>query len=84
MEPIVTIRNNRYVIPVKEEYRSYIKGFVHDTSSSGSTLYIEPTSIFDLNNKINHIKIEEDLEIEKYYINYPLLYMPILQNWTMT
>ena len=65
MEPIVTIRNNRYVIPVKEEYRSYIKGFVHDTSSSGSTLYIELTSIFDLNNKINHIKIEEDLEIEK-------------------
>ena len=65
MEPIVTIRNNRYVIPVKEEYRSYIKGFVHDTSSSGSTLYIEPTSIFDLNNKINHMKIEEDLEIEK-------------------
>ena len=65
MEPIVTIRNNRYVIPVKEEYRSYIKGFVHDTSRSGSTLYIEPTSIFDLNNKINHIKIEEDLEIEK-------------------
>lgn len=65
MELIVTIRNNRYVIPVKEEYRSYIKGFVHDTSSSGSTLYIEPTSIFDLNNKINHIKIEEDLEIEK-------------------
>lgn len=65
MEPIVTIRNNRYVIPVKEEYRSYIKGFVHDTSSSGSTLYIEPTIIFDLNNKINHIKIEEDLEIEK-------------------
>ena len=65
MEPIVTIRNNRYVIPVKEEYRSYIKGFIHDTSSSGSTLYIEPTSIFELNNKINHIKIEEELEIEK-------------------
>ena len=65
MEPIVTIRNNRYVIPVKEEYRSYIKGFIHDTSSSGSTLYIEPTIIFELNNKINHIKIEEDLEIEK-------------------
>lgn len=65
MEPIVTIRNNRYVIPVKEEYRSNIKGFIHDTSSSGSTLYIEPTSIFELNNKINHIKMEEDLEVEK-------------------
>ena len=65
MEPIVTIRNNRYVIPVKEEYRSYIKGFIHDTSSSGSTLYIEPTSIFELNNKINHIKIEEDIDIER-------------------
>ena len=42
-----------------------IEGFIHDTSSSGSTLYIEPTSIFELNNKINHIKIEEDIEIER-------------------
>ena len=65
MDPIITIRNNRYVIPVKEEYRDKIKGFIHDTSASGSTLYIEPTSIFDLNNKINHIEIEEELEIEK-------------------
>lgn len=73
MEPIVTIRNNRYVIPVKEEYKSYINGFIHDTSSSGSTLYIEPTTIFELNNKVNHIKIEEEIEIEK-----------ILQNLTMS
>ncbi len=65
MEPIVTIRNNRYVIPVKEEYKSMIKGFIHDTSSSGSTLYIEPTSIFELNNEIANLKIEEDLEIQK-------------------
>lgn len=65
MEPIVTIRNNRYVIPVKEEYKDKIKGFVHDISSSGSTLYIEPMAIFELNNQINHFKMEENLEIEK-------------------
>ncbi len=65
MDPIVTIRNNRYVIPVKEEYKDQIKGFIHDTSSSGSTLYIEPTSVFEMNNQVNHIKMEEELEIEK-------------------
>ncbi len=65
MEPIVTIRNNRYVIPVKEEYKDEVKGFIHDTSASGSTLYIEPTSVFEANNQIAHIKIEEELEIQK-------------------
>ena len=64
-ENLVTIRNERFVIPVKEEYRSYVKGFVHDISNAGSTLFIEPISIFELNNEINQLKKEEALEIEK-------------------
>lgn len=65
MEPVITIRNNRYVIPVKQEYRNMIQGFVHDISSSGSTVYMEPTSVFETNNQISSLKIEEDIEIEK-------------------
>ena len=63
MEPIITIRANRYVIPVKEEYRSQIKGFIHDISSSGSTVFIEQ------NNKIANLKIEENIEIENILAN---------------
>ena len=65
MEPIITIRNDRYVIPVKIEYKDNIQGFMHDISASGSTAYIEPTAIFDLNNKITNTKLEENIEIEK-------------------
>ena len=64
MEPIVTIRNDRYVIPVKEEFRGLIKGFIHDMSSSGSTVFIEPMQVFELNNKIQSLKVEENAEIE--------------------
>ena len=65
MEPIVTIRDNRYVIPVKEEYKTQIKGFIHDVSSSGSTVFIEPINVFELNNEIANLKVEEEIEIEK-------------------
>ena len=64
-ENVVTIRNNRYVIPIKQEYRSFVKGFVHDISQSGSTVFIEPLSVFELNNELNNLKIEETAEIEK-------------------
>ncbi len=65
MDNIITIRDNRFVIPVKEEFKSNINGFIHDISSSGSTVFIEPTSIFDMNNEMNTLKIKENIEIEK-------------------
>ena len=60
---VVTIKNERYVVPVKSEFRSQIKGFVHEISSSGSTVFIEPISAFELNNKLNNLKADEQIEI---------------------
>ncbi len=78
-EPVVTIRNDRYVIPVKEEYKSNIKGFIHDMSNSGSTVFIEPISIFDLNSKISNLTVEENIEIEKILTNLSNLLFGILE-----
>lgn len=64
-DPIVTIRQDRFVVPVKAEYQSEIKGFIHDTSSTGSTLFVEPISVFDLNNQLSELKNQENIEIEK-------------------
>ncbi len=64
-ERLITIKNNRFVVPVKSEYRSEIKGFIHGTSSTGATLFIEPMNIFELNNNLAVLHIEEEREIEK-------------------
>lgn len=77
MDSIFTIRNDRFVIPVKAEYKDNISGSILDISASGSTVYIEPSSIFELNNKINSIKVEENIEIEKILKDLSLSLFPI-------
>ncbi len=64
-EPIVTIRSGRFVVPVKSENRKDVSGLVHDTSSSGSTVFIEPITVVELNNEIRVLKSKEKAEIER-------------------
>mgnify|MGYP002515941707 CR=1 FL=1 len=64
-DPIVTIRDGRFVVPVKAECKGEISGLVHDTSSSGATLFIEPMSVVELNNELSELAIKEQHEIEK-------------------
>lgn len=64
-ESIVTQRNDRYVIPVKQEYRGAFGGIVHDQSASGQTLFIEPQSVVDLNNRLRELELEEAREVER-------------------
>lgn len=68
-DSIITIRQDRFVIPVKSEHKNQVKGLVHDQSAKGSTVYIEPMAVVELNNELRTLKLDEEKEIERILRN---------------
>lgn len=77
MDSLVTTRNGRYCIPVRIEYKNKFPGMVHDRSASGSTVFIEPMQVVELNNKIQELHTDEHLEIEKILYNLSRMAAPV-------
>ncbi len=78
-EQVITFRDDRFVLPVKAEYKNEVPGLIHDQSSTGSTLFIEPTSIFNLNNDIKELKLKEQLEVQRILALLTQMVVPIVE-----
>ena len=78
-DTIVTMRGDRYVIPVKQEYKGYVNGIVHDQSATGATLFIEPMAIVQLNNALREAILEEKAEVQRILQSFTDRISPVSQ-----
>lgn len=78
-DPVITMRDGRYCLPVKAEYKNQVSGMVHDQSSTGSTLFIEPMAVIKLNNELRELEIQEQKEIEAVLADLSTQLVPYLE-----
>ena len=79
-DTLVTFRDDRYVIPVKAEYKNEVPGLIHNQSATGGTIFIEPTAVFNLNNEIKELKLKEFQEIQRILALLSQMIAPICEN----